>query len=60
MHLAPFGEYMPFARFLAGAGITQFVSIPGGFDSGVVLASADLSRPAARLPNGLLRIDFSG
>jgi apolipoprotein N-acyltransferase len=36
MHLAPFGEYMPFARFLAKAGITQFVSIPGGFESGVV------------------------
>jgi apolipoprotein N-acyltransferase len=35
MHLAPFGEYMPFARFLAKAGITQFVSIPGGFESGV-------------------------
>jgi len=34
MHLAPFGEYMPFARFLAKAGITQFVSIPGGFESG--------------------------
>ena len=34
MHLAPFGEYMPFARFLAKAGITQFVAIPGGFESG--------------------------
>ena len=32
MHLAPFGEYMPFARLLAIAGITQFVSIPGGFE----------------------------
>jgi apolipoprotein N-acyltransferase len=36
MHLAPFGEYMPFARLLAKAGITQFVSIPGGFESGVI------------------------
>jgi apolipoprotein N-acyltransferase len=35
MHLAPFGEYMPFARLLAKAGITQFVSIPGGFESGI-------------------------
>ena len=34
MHLAPFGEYMPFARLLAKAGITQFVAIPGGFESG--------------------------
>jgi apolipoprotein N-acyltransferase len=34
MHLAPFGEYMPFARILAKAGISQFVSIPGGFESG--------------------------
>jgi apolipoprotein N-acyltransferase len=35
MHLAPFGEYMPFADWLARAGITQFVDIPGGFESGV-------------------------
>jgi apolipoprotein N-acyltransferase len=35
MHLAPFGEYMPFSRLLARAGVTQFVSIPGGFESGV-------------------------
>ncbi len=34
MHLAPFGEYMPFAYWLAQAGITQFVAIPGGFESG--------------------------
>lgn len=34
MHLAPFGEYMPFASLLARAGITQFVSIPGGFQPG--------------------------
>jgi apolipoprotein N-acyltransferase len=34
MHLAPFGEYMPFAYLLSRAGITQFVSIPGGFESG--------------------------
>jgi apolipoprotein N-acyltransferase len=34
IHLAPFGEYMPFARLLAKAGITQFVSIPGGFEPG--------------------------
>jgi apolipoprotein N-acyltransferase len=35
MHLAPFGEYMPFADWLARAGITQFVDIPGGFEPGV-------------------------
>ncbi|WP_294533787.1 apolipoprotein N-acyltransferase [uncultured Rhodoblastus sp.] len=34
MHLAPFGEYLPFAHWLAQAGITQFVAIPGGFESG--------------------------
>ena len=34
MHLAPFGEYMPFAYWLAQAGITQFVAIPGGFEAG--------------------------
>ena len=34
MHLAPFGEYMPFSDTLAKAGITQFVEIPGGFEAG--------------------------
>jgi apolipoprotein N-acyltransferase len=34
MHLAPFGEYMPFSEILAKAGITQFVEIPGGFEAG--------------------------
>jgi apolipoprotein N-acyltransferase len=34
IHLAPFGEYMPLANVLARVGITQFVSIPGGFDAG--------------------------
>jgi apolipoprotein N-acyltransferase len=35
MHLAPFGEYMPYARWLAQAGITQFVAVPGGFEAGI-------------------------
>jgi apolipoprotein N-acyltransferase len=34
MHLTPFGEYMPFADLLARIGVTQFVSVPGGFDAG--------------------------
>lgn len=34
MHLAPFGEYMPFSDILAKAGVTQFVEIPGGFEAG--------------------------
>ncbi len=33
-HLVPFGEYMPFASWLGRLGVTQFVAIPGGFDSG--------------------------
>ena len=33
-HLVPFGEYMPFASSLGRLGVTQFVAIPGGFNSG--------------------------
>ena len=31
----PFGEYVPFARLLERAHITQMVDIPGGFEPGV-------------------------
>jgi apolipoprotein N-acyltransferase len=34
-HLVPFGEYVPFERWLEQAGITQFVQIPGGFSPGL-------------------------
>jgi apolipoprotein N-acyltransferase len=33
-HLVPFGEYMPFGRWLRRLGIAQFVRMPGGFDAG--------------------------
>lgn len=36
MHLTPFGEYMPYAEILSRLGITQFVSIPGGFEPGEI------------------------
>jgi apolipoprotein N-acyltransferase len=33
-HLVPFGEYLPFERWLDRAGIAQFVQFPGGFSPG--------------------------
>lgn len=33
-HLVPFGEYLPLTGPLARLGISQFVAIPGGFNSG--------------------------
>lgn len=37
VHLVPFGEYLPafLERLIRGVGLSEFVSVPGGFASGV-------------------------
>lgn len=34
VHLVPFGEYLPAARFLRAIGLRQFIALPGGFTAG--------------------------
>lgn len=35
LHLVPFGEFLPFDRFLRALGLQQFVRVVGGFSAGV-------------------------
>jgi len=53
-HLVPFGEYMPFGRWLERFGITQFVHMPGGFDPG----TGDDKLRAPGLPTALALICY--
>ncbi len=34
VHLVPFGEYLPFQRFLEAIGLRQLTKLPGGFSAG--------------------------
>jgi apolipoprotein N-acyltransferase len=34
VHLVPFGEYLPFQRFLEAIGLQQLTKLPGGFSAG--------------------------
>ncbi|MBV1704755.1 MAG: apolipoprotein N-acyltransferase, partial [Hyphomicrobiales bacterium] len=34
VHLVPFGEYLPMAALLKRLGLTQMISVPGGFSAG--------------------------
>ncbi|MBS3651110.1 apolipoprotein N-acyltransferase [Pseudaminobacter sp. 19-2017] len=51
IHLVPFGEYLPFAEWLAKIGIEQMVAGPMNFAAGAV-------RRAITLPGGLSAVPF--
>jgi apolipoprotein N-acyltransferase len=50
VHLVPFGEYLPFQRFLESLGLMQLTKLPGGFLSGERRRALAVPRAPAMLP----------
>ena len=43
VHLVPFGEYLPFRRFLGSLGLRQLIALPSGFSPGQRLRTLTLA-----------------
>jgi apolipoprotein N-acyltransferase len=50
MHLVPFGEYLPFQRFLERLGLRQLTEVQGGFDAGDARRAVPLANAPSFLP----------
>lgn len=57
-HLVPFGEYMPFAGFLDGWGITKIVQLPGGLREGPGPRTLSVSGAPPFGPSFATRLSF--
>ena len=50
VHLVPFGEYLPFERYLARLGIMNLTEMPGGFSAGTERRPVPLADAPSFLP----------
>jgi len=60
VHLVPFGEYLPFQRFLESLGLSQLVKMPGGFLSGDRRRALAVPRAPNMLPLICYEVIFPG
>jgi apolipoprotein N-acyltransferase len=60
IHLVPFGEFLPFQRFLESLGIMQLTKLPGGFIPGERRRAMDVPRAPRMLPFVCYEIVFPG
>lgn len=58
--LVPFGEYLPFERFLRGLGLRQLVALPGGFEAGDRRRTLPIAGAPAFSPLICYEIIFAG
>jgi apolipoprotein N-acyltransferase len=60
VHLVPFGEYLPFQKFLEKLGLQQLTKVQGGFIAGDRRRALDVPRAPRFLPLICYEIIFSG